>query len=436
MTEPQPNLTFRSMIPVVAVLSGLLALFGIVRGPAMWCVNDMSRWDTVWSLVERGTYAIGTDAEPEPWPTIDKVKKDGVYYSAKTTLLPTVFAKDYWLLHHLFGLNITDPKHTGWVTKLIVLKWNVIPLVAFVWFYGLYLHRHARSIWGRPFWLLTAGFGTYLTGYTTTVNNHTVAAIATFFALYFLVRILYDREDRWYYYLAAGAAAGWSATNEMISAPLAIAVGVLLLVRGDWRKTLTWTVPPALVIAAGFFFTNWLALGSIVPAQLQKNSALYHYEGSHWNNPVGIDAQHEPWPIYVFHMTLGHHGILSLSPVFLFVPVSFVVFLASKQRRLAALHWLSLGLTALVGGFYTLASNVDHNYGGGCKGLRWFFWLMPLWLMVAPLGSEVWSRHRWVRGLAIAALCVSVWTTLDAVSAPWGSSWLHVLFQRWGIVGY
>lgn len=430
------NVAYAALVPMVAILAGVVVLFFLVKAPPMWCVNDMSRWDTVHSLVDKHTYAIGTDAEPEPWSTIDKVRKDDVYYSAKLPLLPTVLAKDYWIIKQLTGWSITDAAHTGAITKLILFKWNVLLLVAFIWLYGRYVGRHVRDIWARPFWLLAAAFGTYVTSYSVTLNNHTLAATAGFFAIYLLVRIIHDHEHRWYYYSGVGLCAAWAAASEMTAMMLLGLAFLLLLTRANWRSTLIYALLPALAVIAAFFATQYLAMGEFKPAQMQKHSSLYLYPGSHWSNPVGIDAQHEKWWIYTLHMTVGHHGILSLNPIFLFVPVSFVLFLTSRAKRLAELHWMSLIMTAGLWIFYTFYPDIDHNYGGGCKGLRWAFWMMPLWLMVAPLGAEIYAKKPWVRWAAIAALAVSVFTTLDGLASPWGSSWLHVLFQRWGIVGY
>ena len=47
----------------------------------------------------------------------------------------------------------------------------------------------------------------------------------------------------------------------------------------------------------------------------------YLYEGSLWKTPLDLDAFNdhpEPYAIYLFHMTLGHHGVFSLTPIFLF----------------------------------------------------------------------------------------------------------------------
>ena len=50
----------------------------------MHSVNDRSRWATIYSLAQRGTYNI----DETPWPaTIDRVRLNGHFYSSKPPLL-------------------------------------------------------------------------------------------------------------------------------------------------------------------------------------------------------------------------------------------------------------------------------------------------------------------------------------------------------------
>jgi len=85
----------------------LLALFSavsvtsILKARPLRSANDRSRWCTVWSLAERGTYRIDEiDADPR-WRTIDKVRyqrpgdSEPHYYSTKPPLLPTLVTGVY-----------------------------------------------------------------------------------------------------------------------------------------------------------------------------------------------------------------------------------------------------------------------------------------------------------------------------------------------------
>jgi hypothetical protein len=56
--------------------------------------------------------------------------------------------------------------------------------------------------------------------------------------------------------------------------------------------------------------------------------------------------------------------------------------------------------------------------------LRWLFWLIPFWLVVLPAGVEGGQRNRWVRGLTLLALMVSVFSVGYALRSPWSHPWV------------
>ena len=71
----------------------------------------------------------------------------------------------------------------------------------------------------------------------------------------------------------------------------------------------------------------------------------YHWEGSLWKTPLDLDwfnDHPEPYRVYLFHMTLGHHGILSLTPIFLFSAWGGMRLLGGGGRFLTAWTWLTI----------------------------------------------------------------------------------------------
>ncbi|MFQ6098256.1 MAG: hypothetical protein ACE5O2_11080, partial [Armatimonadota bacterium] len=222
------------------------------------CPNDNSRWDTIWSLVERGTYVI----DEAPWAgTIDKVKRDGHFYSSKPALLPTILAGEYWLIKRLTGKRMPDDMN--FVARVILLTVNVLPLGIYVWLFGAFLSRHVQSAWWRSFWLVAAAFGTYVTGYCVTLTNHTVGAFSAMFALYPAVRILYDGRPRPDYFALSGFFSAFAFANELPAAALGLALFALLAYRFP-RLTLLWFVPAGLIPLAGFLITTYLSTGGLV----------------------------------------------------------------------------------------------------------------------------------------------------------------------------
>ena len=64
---------FRFLGTLAAVLSAGLIAGAMLRLQPVSGSNDASRWDTVWSL----THGMGYVIDGAPYPTVDKVKRDG-----------------------------------------------------------------------------------------------------------------------------------------------------------------------------------------------------------------------------------------------------------------------------------------------------------------------------------------------------------------------
>ncbi len=94
--------------------------------------NDRSRWLTIRSLVERGTYEIdGLIGEPT-WDTIDMVQhrgRDGELhlYSSKPPLLATLMAGEYWLINRFSGATLRDNPYE--IGRIMLITFNILPLV-------------------------------------------------------------------------------------------------------------------------------------------------------------------------------------------------------------------------------------------------------------------------------------------------------------------
>ena len=99
--RPEPR-RFTAQLVIIAATA--IALGHCLRQPTQMGANDISRWCTVWSLLERGTYVI--DECPWQIETQDKVFREPKpasgaaggqkpvkhFYSSKPALLPTLIA--------------------------------------------------------------------------------------------------------------------------------------------------------------------------------------------------------------------------------------------------------------------------------------------------------------------------------------------------------
>ncbi|MFO0949232.1 MAG: hypothetical protein U1D30_25525 [Planctomycetota bacterium] len=417
--------------------------------------NDNSRWDTVWSLVEHGTYQIFDTPEeakkynkPEQMLTIDKIQKDGKYYSSKPPLMPTVIAGYVqclkWVVGEEFSKDHKDAEgkfHRGsiWIYgNATILMFNLVPFLLFLWLYRRFLDRLELGDFAWCFSLIAAGIGTLVTGYLVTLNNHTPAACFAFFTAYLLMTMWYDGKRDWWRFTLAGFCSGWAATNEL-PAGMLVVVAMLVAFRLDWKKTLVAFLPPLLMVTAAFFYTNHAAIGEWKPAYLIKS--LYDYPNSYWTNSAqksGIDALNDrPESKFTFlvHMTIGHHGVFSLTPIFFFAAWGALLSILGKERRLPGLHWPITLISAVVFLFYWII-NSERNYGGMCHGMRWLLWLYPLWLLFLPSGLDERNGIGRMRHFAWACLLFSVFTMAETMYQPWYSSWLHRTMSLLKLVDY
>jgi hypothetical protein len=418
--RPDPDAAFRGLVWLMAVGVGALVLGVQLRTSSNLCPNDNSRWDTVWSLVEKGTYII----DGCPWDTIDKVRRDGHDYSSKPPLLPTLAAGQYWLIKKLTKWKIHE--QTDLVCRTILVTWNILPLVVLIGLTGQLIARYVASPWWRAYWLIAAGLGTYVTGYSITFNDHSVGAWSAGFALYGAIRVLYLGDRRWWVYLLTGLFCAFTVTNQLPSAFFALVLFGWLLVKRP-TGTLLFTFPGVLLVTGAFLWTLKLSTGGFIPYYLFKHTELYEYEGSYWSNPVGIDALHEPKPIYLLNLLLGHHGFFSLSPIFILMLVGLLFAVRDSRPEARRLAWFTAATLTFTVALNTLTTN---NYGGVCQGFRYLIWPAPLFIVAASLTADAYGRPKWVRVLGVLFLVGSIVSTASCLDNPWSESWAEQLCKK------
>jgi len=407
--------------------------------------NDRSRWATVRSLVEQGTYAIDDIVVQRGWDTIDMVKHQGRdgqdhLYSSKPPLLATLMAGPYWLIYQVSGASLAQyPYEIG---RALLLLYNVVPLLIYFVLIARLADRFALTEWGRIFTVAAATFGTFLTTFAVTVNNHIPAALCVVVALYAAVRIWQDGVRSWPWFATAGFFAALAVTNELP----ALAFAALLTVGLGWlapRQTLMVYLPAAAVVAVAACGTNYLAHDSLRPPYMHRSATdpadnwydyTYVRDGkereSYWRHPVGVDRG-EPDPLtYAVHATVGHHGVFSLTPIWLLSIWGCILLAARPDRRALAFLIASLSVVCLT--FYLARPLGDRNYGGMSSGFRWMFWFAPLWLVAMMPAVDRLAQTHARRGLALLLLAVSAASAAYPTWNPWTHPWLWNLLATWG----
>ncbi len=529
--DPQTGqATIRVIILVaLAITAGRIATVTSKEGDtAFLSANDRSRWCTVASLVERGTYVIDeqikiTDKKMKnrrPWATIDKVRhlgSDGEqhYYSSKPPLLPTLVAGVYWVVNLCTGMRLTD--QPIYVARLILALVNLPLLAVFYWATINAISRVCRHQWAQVVAALSTCFGTMLLPFAISLNNHLPAAAATAVTIwlyFFAAEKLNNQESgetqpvAFSIWLASGIAAAFAAANELPA--LSMTVFWFLLMAILHRASILPFMLGVAIVAIGFFGTNWLAHESLRPAYMHRGNGpliatlastaespdvemaqeirevlnekegvsteteliintsdedqrwvveagpkrfallrdeqiwqlanwddWYEYSDSYWRDGVrrGVDRGEPSRTTYLFQMTFGHHGLFSLTPIWLLLPFGLIRGLAVGPPDFRRLAFAVLVATVVCLLFYLNRPLIDRNYGGVSICFRWMLWFAPLWLvMIAPV-MESFGSVTWRRFLIVGLLAFSVFSMSMSLATPWQSPWLYQFWQFLGWIG-
>ena len=163
--------------------------------------------------------------------------------------------------------------------------------------------------------------------------------------------------------------------------------------------------------------------------------------------------------VYAFNCLVGHHGLFSLTPIWLVSAVGCVMWLVSMNNKCLAsdrrceqpgppiaqhltlnihqvLSLITIVTTIVVLGFYLTRPQIDRNYGGGTCCLRWLIWLSPLWLLTLLPAADKLASCRWGRAIGITLLIVSVFSAAYAADNPWSHPWIFDYWKAMGWIDY
>src|SRR5262249_21390030 len=127
-------------------------------------------------------------------------------------------------------------------------------------------------------------------------------------------------------------------------------------------------------------------------------------------------------------LTIGHHGIFSLTPIWLLAVPGLFWLWRGQGYRMGALAGLIAAPAVICLTFYILRPQVERNYGGTAHGFPWIVWVSPLWLMAMLPTADKLSGSRVGRSLGYFLLAVSVLSVTYPVWNPWTFPWLTNLF--------
>lgn len=471
--------------------------------------NDRSRWSTIRSLGDHGTFVLDAvilrpnGKFDKDWHSIDLVRHVGHdgeehYYSSKPPLLTVLFTGEYLAVRTLTGATLEDkPFYVG---RIMLLLTNLALFGLIVLLVALAAEDFGRTDAGRIFVVAAACLGTALTTFGVTLSNHLPAAAAALATLILVLRICEGRLRNPAWFVLAGVTAAMTVVGELPALSIMPFVGLALL-RVSPVKTLAAFVPGAALIAAAAIGTNILAHGTYKPAYAQRKDGpvqlttvldpaspvvpadvryklkltdsaeltaigeerwtiwdpetstrlavvpaaqagqyeirawgnWYDYPRSYWITPRnGVDRGEASRAKYLFNILLGHHGLFSLTPLWLLTIAGGVLLMRSQDRSLRWTAAVAAALFVICLTFYVTRPLIDRNYGGVSCTFRWLLWQTPLWLVLLIPAADRLLASRWGMIFAAAFLAVSVFSAQYNATNPWRHPWLYDYWDQLG----
>ncbi len=242
--------------------------------------NDRSRWCTIAALAINGTYEIDdVIAMRDPktrrrtWYTIDLVRHRGAdgqqhYYSSKPPLLPTIYAGVYLAVRGVTGATLMGDPFP--VMRIMLIIVNLVPLVGFWWLLMKWLRQEQLGDWAFGLLAIFVAWGTYLSTFVNTLNNHLPAAIAAGVSLWCLDRVLLKGDPKARWFVLCGLSTSFCTANELPALSWLCAAGVLLAF-ANLRLTMLGYCPALLPVAIAAFGLNYVAHGELAPAYAHRD---------------------------------------------------------------------------------------------------------------------------------------------------------------------
>jgi hypothetical protein len=244
--------------------------------------NDRSRWSAIAALTQEGRWEIDSIVEildskgkSKLWNTIDMVRhrgSDGIEhsYSSKPPLLTLMLAavtKPVMIATYAFrGKSLTEDPYL--VGRIVLILVNLVPLA--LWWCSLHrwLESHVPRAWTRMAALSLAIWGTFLTTFVVTLNNHLHGAIFFSISLALAWQILRAAQSRtsapWNTWLSLGIATALCVACELPALAWATAIGAIVLLADPKRMLIGFGLGSA-SIAVAFLLTNLWAHGDWRP---------------------------------------------------------------------------------------------------------------------------------------------------------------------------
>ncbi len=391
---------------LLLVLS-LTALGATHCAPTTW--NDESRMATIQALVESHTFIID---HTQFVSTGDKVFIDGHFYSEKPPLPSILGAIVYFPLYHL-GLKLHGGRSLSYyfITLLTVsLLWLLGTLAFFrsMEFTGLDAERRMLAA-------IALGLGTVYLSWSTTFNNHEIAASFLAIGFSFLLKAKYENNANRDLALA-GTFLSLAGAADMPTGIFFVVFLADVLRDSSLRHRVLFYVLPLLVTVLPTLAINYSIHRNFMPVQIYRS--YFEYPGSPWIGSDELSGMITNDPAfsakYAFMTLFGPKGFLIYNPL-LFIAAWGVIAAIRKQDRF---FWEAILITGGSAVFLLYYWSTTDNFAGWSYSIRWFVPLLPLLMFFIYPWLLAFDQRKYVKAFH-TLLCVSIVIAFVGALNPW-----------------
>ena len=370
---------------LIILLYAAAAIYLLPMYPHGGSANELTRWATAASIVEKGSFEISW-TEPLIGPNVDAAIVDGRVYSNKPPGGALLGVPAYAAARLFVGPPTASNIRVTWLAMRLLVSTLPLLLLAF------WLYKKGTDEFGLAVLL----FATPLAVYGVLLFSHVLAAVLVYAAF----RLLYDDgELTGKRLILAGAASGAAVITEF-PALFAIAVfgaGLLFTDRVGLAKRV------GLFVAGGAPFAGILLIYNKVLFGSALSFSYAHERLPEWAEVAskGVLGIGLPTPSN-FYLLLASpsRGLLFFTPL---LALSIWAFARSTEK--ATLRY-RVRLAAVVLCFIALCGH-GAAHGGWSFGPRYLVFILPL-LLDPLLGDERPSAPEWLYG---ALFCLSLLMT-------------------------
>jgi hypothetical protein len=397
--------TFSRKIFVFVFIASLLIT------PKVRSWNDASRMATIQSLVEKQTFVIDDSVFVD---TSDKVYINEHFYSDKPAMPSIIGAIIYLPLYH-FGIKLDH----GWNFAYYLITLFTVKILWLMGLLAFYSALEFSKINDRNrLWLTFAlGIASLHLTWSSTFNNHSLAASLLIIGFYFLLKSSRSVSIKRNLFFA-GFFISLAGTVDVPTAAFYFGFLLYILINSNLRgKSLFYLLPLMLTVLPALS-VNYYISGSLIPVQIK--SVYFDFPGSPWissNVLSGIQVNQGVFLlVYSVSSLLGPRGFLLYNPLLLVALPCLIREIRKGQpfRREA----LVIGCVSLIIVFYYLLFTND--YGGRSYSIRWFVPLLPLLFFFIHPFFENFNLKR--RRIFMSLFSISTVIACIGMINPWSNN--------------